>query len=274
MTPDETNPPDDVAPGWDAIDAALKPLYGPQQPRHFGTILNYRLGGPDPLDGISAYARAEPVPHWHILTYGFSELYEKEAEDQAISGYGSELTLRLSRDPSATDPPVWVLGLLQDLARYVFKTGNIFTAAHLMNLNGPIALDTPTALTAIAFMPDSELPPIDTPNGHLSFLQTVGANSTEQLSTVLPNRLLHGRALKLIGPICSVQFEPADHPRFSPTTPQSLLVQLPAAAVLELAAQLIPRTCSLVVPSIPILQLRIVPSHIRDQKGNVIKTIG
>jgi hypothetical protein len=46
------------------------------------------LGGQDPLDGISVYWADAPVPHWHYITYGFSELYAKESSDAAASGYG------------------------------------------------------------------------------------------------------------------------------------------------------------------------------------------
>lgn len=35
------------------------------------------------------FGKAETgVPHWHYVTYGYSELYEKECEDPAVSGYG------------------------------------------------------------------------------------------------------------------------------------------------------------------------------------------
>jgi suppressor of fused-like protein len=67
-------PNDDWAPGWDAIDLALKPTYGDQIPLHWGTAIPRMLGGPDPIDGISAYLRSEPVSHWHFVTYGFPEV--------------------------------------------------------------------------------------------------------------------------------------------------------------------------------------------------------
>jgi suppressor of fused len=37
------------ASGWDAIDAALQNIYGDREPKHYGTIIPYMLGGPDPL---------------------------------------------------------------------------------------------------------------------------------------------------------------------------------------------------------------------------------
>jgi suppressor of fused len=68
------------APGWDATDNALKPIYEGQAPKHYGTLISYELGGADPLRGISAYKRSDPIPHWHYITYGFSELYDKKSE--------------------------------------------------------------------------------------------------------------------------------------------------------------------------------------------------
>jgi len=36
------------------------------------------------------------VPHWHIVGYGMSELYAKETDDPEESGWGFELTFRVS----------------------------------------------------------------------------------------------------------------------------------------------------------------------------------
>lgn len=170
------------APGWDAIDRALKPLYGDQVPRHFGTVLSYRLGGTDPLQGISAYLRTTPAPHWHFVTYGFSELYQKETADPQFSGYGFEMTFRLECGLVEVEPPMWALNFLQNLARYVFQTGNIFRPGDYMNLNGPICLEASTQIDAMAVVTDPELPRIDTPNGSVEFLQIVGITTAEQMA--------------------------------------------------------------------------------------------
>nr|WP_200870344.1 suppressor of fused domain protein [Sphingomonas sp. RIT328] len=61
----------------------------------------------NPLDGISAWKSAEPIPHWHCVGFGLSELYWKESDDEAISGHGFELTFRLRCDPADEDPPGW-----------------------------------------------------------------------------------------------------------------------------------------------------------------------
>ncbi|WP_155592296.1 suppressor of fused domain protein [Lysinibacillus cavernae] len=165
--------------GWDAIDQELSQLYGEQEPKHYGTMIPYSLGGQDPLDGISAYKSETPIPHWHFVTYGFSELYEKEFENEEYSGYGFELTFRLVRNEDEEEPPAWALNLLQNMGRYVFNSGNVFRAGDYLDANGPICLDADTQLTALAFTNDPELSEINTPNGKLEFIQMVGITEDE-----------------------------------------------------------------------------------------------
>jgi len=167
------------APGWDSIDQELVKIYGAQEPKHYGTIIPYSMGGQDPLDGISAYISETPVPHWHFVTYGFSELYEKESENTEHSGYGFELTFRLVRSEDEEEPPAWALNLLQNMGRYVFGSGNVFRSGDYLDANGPICLGADTLLTALAFTFDPELPAVETPNGHLQFIQMVGITSDE-----------------------------------------------------------------------------------------------
>jgi hypothetical protein len=168
--------------GWDAITAALERLYPNQEPRHWGSVLSFRIGGEDPLDGISVYLHDDGTgssPHWHFVSFGMSELYDKESDDKTTSGWGFELTFRLRKSPSDGDPPAWPLSLMQNLARYVFQTGNLFGPGHYFPLNGPIALGEQTELHAAMFVEDPELGAIDTPNGRLQFLQLVGTTLDE-----------------------------------------------------------------------------------------------
>ena len=182
-TEDDTDAP---SPGWDAISARLGQLYPGQEPKHFGTLISHMLGGPDPLDGISAWRRTDPVPHWHFVTYGLSELYAKESDDPKVSGYGFELTFRLAMEPGEVvdpnaEPPAWALNFLQNLARYVFQSGNVFRDGHWMTANGPIALDRETKICSMGFVTDPELAgPLATPNGSLEFLQVVGLTLDEE----------------------------------------------------------------------------------------------
>ncbi len=168
----------DHAPGWSAIDAALAPIYHGREPLHYAPPLPLVAGGNDPLDGISVYTRTDP-PHFHFVSYGFTELYEKQSDDPEVSGFGFELTFRLARAADEDTPPPWALNLLQNLARYVFKSGNTFSAGHKMNLNGPIALGHDTAIAAIAFTTDPELGVIESPFGIAEIVQIVGITFDE-----------------------------------------------------------------------------------------------
>lgn len=167
------------SPGWDAIDAALAKVYGDTEPLHYGTVIPAMLGGNNPLPGISAYRRDEPTPHWHFVTYGYSDLYDNETSDQDESGFGIEMTMRVARQPGEQEPEPWALNLLQNLARYVFSSGNVFGPGHTMPTNGPIKVGDKTLLRNLGFVLDPELPPIDTPNGHVEFVQAVGLTDDE-----------------------------------------------------------------------------------------------
>lgn len=177
---------EDKVAGWDAIDAALKAVYGAQEPKHFGTIMKWRLGGPDPLDGVSVYASASfGVPHWHYVSYGLTELYEKESEHAEVSGWGFELTFRLRRpqgEAADADPPIWPINLMQNLARYVFDSGATLDPGDHMDANGPIMRDSDTALSALLFVEDPELPKQATPHGAMQFVQIVGVTPEELAS--------------------------------------------------------------------------------------------
>lgn len=166
----------DATPGWDAIDRVLKQHYPSQEPLHYGTVIKYSMGGDDPLDGTSIYSRPD---HWHYVTYGFSELYEKESENPDWSGFGFEMTFRLRRNDEA-EPPVWPITLMQNLARYVFNSGNVFHAGDYLDLNGPIFLESDTDIRAVAFRIDPDLGENhSTPFGRLDFRQMVGLTLDE-----------------------------------------------------------------------------------------------
>jgi hypothetical protein len=170
--------PADAAPGWDAIDAACEHLYPTQtNPYHIASVPHPPFTGDGLIYGISAY-KAEAPKHWHLVTYGFSELYAKESDDPAVSGWGFELTFRLVRGREK-QPPDWAFNFLMNLGRYVRRSHNPFGSGHMMDLNGPICLGSDTAIRAIAFTADSQFGAIDTPNGRLEFLQVVGLANDE-----------------------------------------------------------------------------------------------
>lgn len=85
------------------------------------------MGGDSPLDGISIYGGGA---YWHFVTYGLSELYEKESEDEEISGYGMEFTFKLRKENYADEEAELqcVCGILQSIARITFTQGEVFNA--------------------------------------------------------------------------------------------------------------------------------------------------
>jgi Suppressor of fused protein (SUFU) len=171
----------DATPGWDAIDARLREVYGDQEPQHWGSIIKHMLGGPDPLDGISAYVcRDGDTPHLHFVTYGYSSLYyDEESVGGDCSRFGFEMTFRLASPLPLNEQPNWVLNLLNNLARYVFQSGRWFEEYHWIPANGPIRADYPTDLVGLAFMLDPTLAPIDTPHGRVEFVQAFGITAGE-----------------------------------------------------------------------------------------------
>jgi suppressor of fused len=165
--------------GWDALDVALESLYGEQPPRHYGTILRYAMGGPDPVDGISVYTSDSPRPHWHYVTYGFSELYEKESSNTSLSGWGFELTLRLARGDEH-DPPNWPLRMFQTLGRHIFGEGDPLEVGDVLDGSQAGLLQAQgSELCALAVTEDPLLQTRNTPNGRLQFLQLVGLTMDE-----------------------------------------------------------------------------------------------
>lgn len=115
------------------------------------------MGGIDPLDGVSIYYNEKGVPHWHYITYGFSELYEKVSDNEEYSGWGFELTFRLKKEKNEEEAPTWPINLLQNMARYVFNSGNPFVGGDYLNANGPILLSSETKIKAFLFSEDIEL---------------------------------------------------------------------------------------------------------------------
>ena len=68
---------DGAAPGWDAIDAALRKVYPDTVERHYGTVIKYFLGGKDPLDGISIYDNPSQVFHYlHFPVHNKAQTFQ------------------------------------------------------------------------------------------------------------------------------------------------------------------------------------------------------
>lgn len=173
--------PKDSSPGWDALNVSLCDVYGDQEPQHWGTIISHRLGGPDPLDGISAYSCNDGgIDHLHFVTFGYSSLYyDEESVGSDFSKFGFEMTFRLAGPLPPKEDPIWVCNLFQNLARYVFESGKWFDNYHWVPANGPIRTDCDTDIVGLAFLYDPTLQAVETPHGHVDFIQAFGLTQSE-----------------------------------------------------------------------------------------------
>lgn len=183
--PKEVPEKEDVfAPGWDAITSAFEKLYSEQKnPKHYAPLISWKLGGNDPLDGISIY---EGDTYFHFVTYGLSELYQKTSETQDISGYGMEFTFKLQKDKSLTEEDQekeirCICGILQSLARITFTKQEVFLPFEYIYTGQKEGIDAAASspITGFITVPDSKIEAIETPNGKVKFVSFVGAYDSE-----------------------------------------------------------------------------------------------
>lgn len=133
-------------------------------------------------------------PHWHYVTFGLSDLHgdgrvhvcDDMDNPEQRSGMGFELTFRLIKKPNANAhekdqedlPPIWPANLLQQLARYVFQTGNRLCAGD----NVPWKKSLNNSVSNIQHMliaEDPQLKRISSPFGWVDFCQIVGVTEEE-----------------------------------------------------------------------------------------------
>lgn len=169
--------------GWDAITTACEKIYPTQKnPKHYGTLINWKFGGNDPLDGISIYDGGD---YWHFVTYGLSEIYEKETEDNDISGYGMEFTFKLKKDNYEDEEAEIknICGILQSIAKITFTQGELFNSYEYLYTGQTEGVDTKmqSNITGFITIPDNNLATIDTKNGKVNFVEFIGVTNEELL---------------------------------------------------------------------------------------------
>ncbi len=169
----------DEATGFAAITTALNKRYGNHQVAYFDANNGFTRGSDNLLEGIGVYSSTSEHPHWLYVSYGFSDLNEKESEAPGLSGYGFELTLRLRVDEDSKSAATWPCDLLNDLARAVFQMDTVLKPGTALPLDNPIAPGSGTAIHAFAIVEDPELRSIKTANGTVAFLQVVGLTLDE-----------------------------------------------------------------------------------------------
>lgn len=172
---------DVVMDGWKSIEKAFLEKYpGQTNPKHYGVLIPWSLGGNDPLDGISIYDGGD---YWHFVTFGLSELYEKETDDPEYSGYGMEFTLRLKKGFSDDEEAEirCICGVFQSIAKITFNSGEIFNPYEYLYTGQTTGIDVcrQSQLTGFITVPDTVVSAIDTPNGKVDFVEFIGATDAE-----------------------------------------------------------------------------------------------
>lgn len=167
--------------GWDAISKAFDALYPNQKdPKHYGTLISWKLGGNEPLDGISIYDGGD---YWHFVTYGLSELYAKESDNKEMSGYGMEFTFKLKKDVYEDEEAEikGICGILQAIARITFSKGELFYAFEYLYTGQTQGIDVAmkSNITGFITIPEPKLTFIDTPNGRVNFVAFIGVTDSE-----------------------------------------------------------------------------------------------
>ena len=164
-------------PGWEAIDEELTQLYEEQKPERLDMtwLSKVSRGSTKQLDGYSFYTSVNGYKH--LISYGMSELYAKEeAYGQEKSKWGYEMTMKLAQDQDA----MWATNLMANLARYTFTNEEALKLGMLISGDGtPLKPHTNSKITALLVVEDEELPPLNTLNGLVIFLQLVGITENE-----------------------------------------------------------------------------------------------
>ena len=166
-----------ITAGWDSITQAFQGLYPSQtEPVHYAPMISYRMGGNDPLDGISIY---DGGSFYHFVTYGFSELYEKESNQPEYSGFGFELTMKVAKEGirKREREQKNICGILQTIARMSFENGDIFMPGEYIytGQSSGIDADGTSQITGFITMEDP-LGTIKTPNGTSTVCTACGGN--------------------------------------------------------------------------------------------------
>ena len=192
-----------VMDGWKAIeDVCLKMYQGQTDPKHYGTLIPWSLGGNDPLDGISIYDGGQ---YYHFVSFGLSELYEKENENKEYSGYGFELTVKLKKD-GLEDEEAGIrgmCGILQAIAKLTYSKGEIFQPDEFIYTGQTAGMDPNGKSLITGFITQlDKLGEIETPNGKVQFVELVGATDAE-LKAIINKKLRVRELFERLGSECT-----------------------------------------------------------------------
>ena len=196
--------------GWNAITELCDKVYPNQtDPKHYGTLISWELGGNDPLKGISVYDGGD---YWHFITYGLSALYEKKSKVKEVSGYGMEFTLKLKKDKYEDEEKEirGICGILQSIARMTFVNGEIFRAYEYLYTGQTTGIDwnQKSNITGFITIPDDKFHEINTPNGKVKFVEFVGVTDSELKAIINKNISIKGLYKKIGSDITNYNRKP------------------------------------------------------------------
>lgn len=176
--------------GWESIEAEFFRLYPNQiTPKHYATLIKRKFGGPDPLDGISVYDAGD---YWHFVTFGLSELYEKENENKDISGHGLEFTYKLKKDCYEDEEKEIqaTCNLLQQMAKLIIDENEIISPNEYLYTGQTTGVDAggKSKITGFITVLDESTNVLFTPNGKVEFVELVGVTDNE-LKALIDKRI-------------------------------------------------------------------------------------
>ena len=176
--------------GIDAIENEVKrihPLW--ENARYYTPKTAWESGGKEPLEQISIHKEED---YFHFITYGLTELHNKESKDQTKSGFGMELTFKLKtgeyKDQAVERREQFnIIKLLQNFAKYIIQENSIvkpYEDTYLVkgihsSKNTGIDIAGRSNIVAFITVPDKDLQSLDTPYGRVDFIALIGITKKE-----------------------------------------------------------------------------------------------
>lgn len=165
-----TNRNDDLL--GDAIYKRALEIYPTEKnPLHYAPIINWELGGGDPLDGIDVYNGPN---YYHFLTYGLSKFFASDEEK-------IEFTFKLKKENIDEKEIKNICGILQSLAKITFTTGEVFNELEYIYTGQKSGIDyeRKSNITGFITILDPEFKTITTEEGRLKFVEIIGVSKKD-----------------------------------------------------------------------------------------------
>ena len=170
--------------GMEAIDKEVESVY-PSNSLHtnYVALERWDLGGTEPLDRVTIHDGGD---YYKYVTYGLTELYDKESKDKTKSGFGMEFTFKLKKAAFKDEEKELknVVEVLQTIARSTILHGEIFKPYEFVYTSQTEVMDTEqkSNISGFIIVPDKELESLNTPYGRIDFLAFIGVTKEELLA--------------------------------------------------------------------------------------------